>query len=202
MATDQEIIIIAAMSENRVIGRDNALPWHLKADLIHFRELTCGWPCVMGRKTWESLPRRPLPGRLNVIVSACMEKINRELANELAINGNRRTEVSADVKIVPSLAAAIEACAAYQKIFICGGEAIFREAMMFADKIELTVIHQHIDGDVFFPEIDPSQWVKTDTMDFDTHSFIVYSKMDFTTNQRKPHELVARNQGVRVCVGS
>ena len=177
MAVNQEIIIIAAMSENRVIGRDNALPWHLKADLTHFRELTRGWPCVMGRKTWESLPQRPLPGRLNVIVSACMEKINAEPADGLALNGKARSEVSPDVKIVPSLAAAIEACAAYQKIFICGGEALFREAMTLANKIELTVIHQHIDGDVFFPEIDPSQWVKTDTTDFDTHSFIVFSKI-------------------------
>jgi len=149
------------MSENRVIGRNNALPWNLKADLIHFRELTYGWPCVMGRKTWESLPQRPLPGRLNVIVSAGMTQLNAEHAN---------------VTIVPSLPAAIEACAAYQKIFICGGEAIFREAMTFADKIELTLIHQIIDGDVFFPDMDPSQWVKTSSTDFDTHSFFVYSR--------------------------
>jgi dihydrofolate reductase len=68
----QEIIIIAAMAENRVIGKDNVIPWSLKEDMAHFRLLTNGWPCIMGRKTWDSLPKKPLPGRLNIIISGKM----------------------------------------------------------------------------------------------------------------------------------
>jgi dihydrofolate reductase len=154
-----EIIIIAAMAENRVIGRNNALPWRLKADMARFRELTAAWPCVMGRKTWESLPKRPLPGRLNVIVSRTMHGAGPP-----------------EAKVFPSLPAALERCAMYQKIFICGGESIYREALPLADRIELTVIRQHYDGDAFFPEIDSGRWTKTGSEDFDTHSFVSYTK--------------------------
>jgi dihydrofolate reductase len=154
-----EIIIIAAMAENRVIGRNNALPWSLKADMARFRELTARWPCVMGRRTWESLPRRPLPGRLNVIVSRTMDDAD-----------------APDVKVFPSLPAAVAYCAEYEKIFICGGESIYREALALADTIELTVIHRRYEGDAFFPEIDPALWTKTASEDFDTHSFVRYTK--------------------------
>jgi hypothetical protein len=68
----REIIIIAAMSENQVIGKDNAMPWSIKGNLAHFKEMTMGWPCIMGRKTWESLPKKPLQGRLNIIISRTM----------------------------------------------------------------------------------------------------------------------------------
>jgi dihydrofolate reductase len=149
-----EIIIIAAMAENRVIGKDGVLPWSLKADMAHFKELTSGWPCVMGRKTWESLPR-PLPGRLNVVVSGTMR------------------EAGPGVKVFPSLAAAIEHCFAYQKIFICGGASIYREALSLADRIELTLIRQNYEGDAFFPEID-ARWTKINSVDFDTFSFVSY----------------------------
>ena len=60
------------MAENRVIGRDNAMPWSIKGNLAHFKEMTMGWPCIMGRKTWESLPKKPLPGRLNIVISKIM----------------------------------------------------------------------------------------------------------------------------------
>jgi len=156
----QEIIIIAAMAENRVIGIDGKLPWSNSEDMAHFRELTKGWPCIMGRKTWESLPRRPLPGRLNIVVS---KTLTRDMAG-------------AEVKIFPSLPEAIQSCASYGKVFICGGAAIYREAFPLATKIELTVIHEQHEGDVFFPEIDPAVWIKTNSTDFDTLSFYSYTK--------------------------
>ncbi|MDR0495760.1 MAG: dihydrofolate reductase, partial [Treponema sp.] len=108
----QDIIIIAAMAENNVIGNNNALPWSLKADMAHFRELTLGWPCVMGRKTWESLPRRPLPKRPNIIISRTMP-----------------ADAAPGAAVFSSLQAAIQHCAEYEKIFICGGAAIYREAL-------------------------------------------------------------------------
>ena len=155
-----DIIIIAAMAENRVIGKNNTLPWSLKADMAHFKELTEGWPCIMGRKTWESLPKRPLPKRPNIIVS-------QSLAAETAQGAT----------VCSSLQEAVQHCAHYQKIFICGGASIYREALALANKIELTVIHQQYEGDVFFPEIDPVRWIKTSVTDFDGFSFISYSRV-------------------------
>ena len=161
MQKKQEIIIIAAMAENRVIGKDGTLPWSIKEDLAHFKALTTGWPCIMGRKTWESLPFRPLPGRLNIIVSGTM---------------NAGCKQQDNIKIFSSLQAAVEHCAGYDKIFICGGAAIYREALSLANKIELTVIHGQYEGDVFFPEIDVAAWTKTGTENFDSFSFDSYSK--------------------------
>ena len=153
-----DIIIIAAMSENRVIGINNALPWSLKADMEHFKKLTLGWPCVMGRKTWESLPKRPLPDRINIVISRSLN----------AVTG---------AKVFPSLKDAVGHCAGYEKVFICGGASVYDEAMVLADRIELTLIHKQYEGDAFFPEIDTAQWKITQTEDFDGFSFISYSRI-------------------------
>jgi dihydrofolate reductase len=154
-----EIIIIAAMAENRVIGKNNALPWSFKEDMMHFKELTAGWPCIMGRKTWDSLPHKPLPKRPNIIVSKTIS-----------------TDVTRDAKIFPSLPAAVEYCASYEKVFICGGEAIYKQALPLADRIELTLIHGQYDGDAFFPEIDLRIWSVANAVHFDKFSFITYTK--------------------------
>jgi dihydrofolate reductase len=162
-----EIIIIAAISENGVIGKDNAIPWAIKEDLAHFRDLTRGWPCIMGRKTWESLPKRPLPGRLNIIVSGSLKDTDR-VSPDVA--------ESTQVKICSSLSAAIEHCATYEKIFICGGASIYCEAIPLAHSMEITHIHSSYDGDTFFPPIDTTVWVKTASIDFDKFSWVSYSK--------------------------
>lgn len=154
-----DIIIIAAMAENRVIGKDNALPWSLKEDMAHFRELTSGWPCIMGRKTWESLPKRPLPGRPNVIISRSLS-----------------AKAASGATVSASLKEAVQHCVGYEKIFICGGASVYHEALEIANKIELTEIHRPYEGDVFFPPVDPDKWIKTDTVNFDDFSFISYSK--------------------------
>jgi len=165
----QEIVIIAAMSENRVIGRNNSMPWSLKEDMAHFRELTKGCPCIMGRKTWESLPKKPLPGRLNIIISGTLAV--SQFCPQAAC-----ASAPPAAKIFSSLPPAIEHCASYDKIFICGGETIYRQALTLANKIELTVIHSHYDGDAFFPEIDAACWKISNTVNFDTFSFITYTK--------------------------
>jgi dihydrofolate reductase len=162
----QEIVIIAAMSENRVIGKGNTLPWSIKEDMKHFRDLTRGWPCIMGRKTWESLPKRPLPKRLNIIVSGSMN-----------VGDCPAEAADASIcKVFSALPSAIAFCRDYERIFICGGGSIYREALNLANRIELTLIRQNYDGDVFFPGIDPAIWVKTNTEDFDNFSFVSYSK--------------------------
>lgn len=159
METEQDIIIIAAMTENRVIGRNNGLPWAVREDMLHFKELTIGCPCIMGRKTWDSLPRRPLPGRVNIIISTSI------------------TEAPGGAQVFSSLPAAIAFCAAYPKVFVCGGAAIYREALPYATKMELTVIHGQYDGDAFFPEIDPRIWKETGVVDCAMCTFVSYTKI-------------------------
>jgi dihydrofolate reductase len=165
-----DIIIIAAMSENRVIGVNNALPWSLKADMEHFKKLTLGWPCIMGRKTWESLPKRPLLGRPNIVISQSLSGASRS-------DGASQSDAMTGAKVFPSLQEAFQHCAGYEKVFICGGASVYAEALPLADRIELTVIHRQYEGDAFFPEIDPSGWEITNTEDFDGFSFISYSKI-------------------------
>ncbi len=128
------ISLIAAMAENGVIGRGNAIPWDLPADLKRFREITMGHPVVMGRKTFESIGG-PLPGRKTVILT-------------------RRGEYRAKgCMVVHSLREALDACAGSSEVFICGGGEVYREALSLASRIHLTVVHLKVDGDTFFPEI-------------------------------------------------
>ena len=155
-----DLIIIAAMAENRVIGKNNTLPWSLKADMERFKKLTLGWPCVMGRKTWESLPKRPLPGRPNIVIS-------RSLSSTSA----------PEAAVFPSLQEAVRHCAEYEKVFICGGASVYAEALEFANRIELTMIRRNYEGDAFFPEIDNALWQITQMEDFDGFSFISYSRI-------------------------
>ncbi|MCL2722231.1 MAG: dihydrofolate reductase [Treponema sp.] len=162
-----EIILIVAMAENRVIGKDNAMPWSIKGNLKHFKETTMGFPCIMGRKTWDSLPVKPLPGRLNIILSKSFTRRH---------GGHGEHEDDPNVRIYESLESAIESCAEYEKIFICGGESIYNQAMPFATKIDLTLIPGLYEGDTFFPEIDETKWKKTDTVDYDNFSVVVYEK--------------------------
>lgn len=139
------ISLIAALSENRVIGINNALPWHIPGDLKRFKELTNGHPIIMGRKTFESLSRK-LPNRTNIVITRDGEKLKREYA------GNPN---SPDV-IVSSLKDAIdiakEAEGSENEIFIIGGGQIFEQALPQADRLYLTLVHTTINGDAYFPD--------------------------------------------------
>lgn len=134
-----ELVLIAAVARNGVIGRGGALPWRLGADMAHFRDLTRGCPVVMGRRTWDSLsPRyRPLPGRANIVVS-------------------RRAGWAADgAQAAPSLPAALRLAQlrldASRRVFVIGGAQLYREAMPLADALELTEVQADVDGDTHFP---------------------------------------------------
>lgn len=128
------ISIIAAMAENRVIGTNGHLPWHLPSDLAHFRELTMGHPLIMGRKTFESIGK-PLPGRITIVMS------------------RQSNYHAADCIVVGSLDAALAAVPDATEIFICGGGKIYRQALPLADRIYLTTLHQTIAGDTTFPDL-------------------------------------------------
>lgn len=133
------ITLIAAVSENGVIGRGNALPWHLPADLQRFKRLTTGHGVVMGRKTWESI-RRPLPHRRNIVIS-----------------GSPGFQ-PAGAMVVPSFGAAIDAARDLTELFAIGGSRVFEAALPLTDRLELTRVHAQVPGDAYFPKVDLSEW--------------------------------------------
>lgn len=138
------LTLIAAVARNGVIGIDNRLPWHLPADLKHFKALTTGRTVIMGRKTWESLPAkfRPLPGRRNIVVTR---------------NGDYRAE---GATVVTSLPAAIVA-AQNDEAFVIGGAELYKAALPLADRLQLTEIDADYAGDTWFPPRDPLEWRET-----------------------------------------
>lgn len=156
------IQLVVAYSQNRVIGKDNTLPWHLPSDLAHFKRVTLGQPIIMGRKTWESLGR-PLPGRPNLVVSR---------------NDAYHAE-GADV--YPDLDAALAACQDVDRVCIIGGEQLFQLALPGAHEIIATEVHAHIDGDTWFPVLDPTQWLETERESQPAENGLTF---DFVTYRR------------------
>ena len=153
---------VVAFSENMVIGIDNKLPWNLPKDLQHFKNYTINKSIIMGRKTFESLPKA-LPNRHNIVVT-------------------RNQDYSKDgITVCNSLEAAIECAKDDKQPFVIGGGQVYEQAIELASKIELTRIHSQFEGDVFFPEIDLKKWfVKKEehlkNHDFN-YSFITYTKI-------------------------
>jgi dihydrofolate reductase len=153
------ISIIAAMTDNRVIGRDNAIPWHIPADMQRFRAITMGHPLIMGRKTFESIGR-PLPGRKTVILTR---------------SPDYRAEGCA---VVHGLGEALDECRGADEVFICGGGEVFREAMPLASRIYLTVVHIDVEGDTYFPDI-PGEFAEAVRENIEgtiPFSFILYER--------------------------
>jgi len=145
-----KISLIAALSENRVIGADNRLPWNLPEDLKRFRALTTGHPVLMGRKTFESIGR-PLPKRRNIVISR-QEGWSRN--PPAGVEGAPSCEAALDlVHSQPSTALQAETeKAANREIFIIGGGEIYRQMLPFADRLYLTWVHEIVQGDAVFPE--------------------------------------------------
>ena len=141
------ISLIAAVAGNRVIGKDNQLLWHLPEDMRHFRETTRGKPVIMGRKTWESLPDsfRPLPGRRNIVVS---HNPAYQAAGAILAGSLEEAVREAGRSGLPS------------EVFVIGGEALYRQALPLASRLYLTEIEEVFEGDAFFPEVVPDDWVE------------------------------------------
>jgi dihydrofolate reductase len=141
-----EIVFVVAVAENGVIGQGNAIPWRLKADLQRLKALTMGKPIVMGRKTFESLPRRPLPGRTNIVITrdaqyqapGAVVTTSLETAR-LVARGDALRRFVAEIAVI-------------------GGTEIYAQWMDAADRLEITEVHARPDGDTFFPAIDAAQW--------------------------------------------
>ena len=140
------IIMIAAAAENNALGKDNKIVWHLPNDFKRFKTLTLGHYIIMGRKTFESL-EKPLPNRTHIIIT-------------------RQQNYKADgCIIVDSMKKALESCPKDKDSFIIGGGEIYNLGMPYADKLEITRVHESFDADAYFPEIDKNKW-KIDTSEF------------------------------------
>lgn len=145
-----KISLIAAMAEDRVIGIDNKLPWKLPADLAWFKKNTLNKPIVMGRKTWESLPFRPLPGRDNIIIT----RDKNYQAN------NTKNEVVSSVIVCSSIDDAIDYAKKQknEELMFIGGATLYEQVLEKVDCLYLTQVKGKFEGDAWFPEIDFSDW--------------------------------------------
>ena len=141
----KNLTLIAAAAENDVIGKDNQLIWHLSDDLKRFKNLTSNHCMIMGRKTFESFGK-PLPNRTHIVISR-----------------QQNYAVPSGVIVVHNIEDALDAAKHDAQPFIIGGGEIYRQAMPYADKIELTRVHERFEGDTFFPEIDSSIWKQSDS---------------------------------------
>lgn len=163
-----KIVLIAAFAQNRVVGINNSLPWHLPEDLKYFKRTTTGKAIIMGRKTYDSIGR-PLPNRTNIVISR---------NSELKIEG---------VKVVDSLQAAIDLAKevnfinGVEEVMVIGGASIYEEALPQADRLYITHVHAEVKGDAYFPEVDFSQWKEISRDDYAAsesnpydYSFVVY----------------------------
>ena len=133
--------IIVAMAQNRAIGKNNDLLWHLSGDLKRFKKLTTGHPVVMGRKTWESLPKRPLPGRRNIVFTQNLDYVADGAETVHSVNG---------------LFKALKDCD--DEVFVMGGASIYQMLLPFTNRLYVTQVYRDFDGDVFFPVIDMSEF--------------------------------------------
>ena len=143
------MIIIAAASINNVIGDRGSIPWKMRSDLLRFKALTEGSSVVMGRKTYDSLPKKPLPDRENIVLTR---------------NSNLKLE---GALIISSLERAVQI--ASSTLFVIGGESLYRESLLLADTIFLTRVLTECAGDTFFPEIDPRLWFCESRLDIGKH---------------------------------
>lgn len=139
-----EITLVAAVADNGVIGADGGMPWHLPADLAHFKQVTMGKPVLMGRLTWESIGR-PLPGRLNLV-----------LTRNPAWREEGATRVASLID-----ALAVAAAQGAHELMVIGGAHVYEQALPRARRIHLTRVHYEPWGDTLFPDLDPHEWHET-----------------------------------------
>ncbi len=155
------IILIAAVADNNVIGRDNDLPWYIPEDLKHFKKLTSEHTVVMGRNTYESIVSRiskPLPNRKNIVITSQADY-----------------EVLDGVVVMTNMDKVIE-LATKEDVYIIGGNTLYQATLPEADVLEITHVHQEPEGDTYFPKVDWEQWEETAREDHDGFSFVTYKR--------------------------
>jgi dihydrofolate reductase len=159
------ISIIVAVSDDWGIGKDNELLWHISEDLKRFKNLTSGKTVIMGKKTWESLPRRPLPGRKNIVLTDVPDEC-----------------IDCSVTAY-SIEDALSKCEKGEEIFVMGGGSIYRQFMPIADRLYITHVHKKAPADVYFPVIDPEVWEIAEKEEFKgtenqniPYTYIIYER--------------------------
>jgi dihydrofolate reductase len=152
------ISLIAAMSENGVIGNNNALPWHLPEELKYFRKMTLGKPVIMGRKTFQSMGNKPLPNRQNIILTH-----DKDFLRE-------------DALVVHSVDEALKAAGHCEEVMIIGGASVYQAFLLFTTRLYLTVVHQEYTGDTFFPTINWKEWDRVSEEKMDGFTVKVWDK--------------------------
>jgi dihydrofolate reductase len=159
------ISIIVAVSEDMGIGKNNELLWHISEDLKRFKKLTFGNSVIMGKKTWESLPSRPLKGRKNIVLT--------DIPGE---------QIEGSVTAY-SIEDAISKCEKGEEIFIMGGGSVYRQFMTVADRLYISHVHRKTPADVYFPEIDPEIWKVIEKEEFPVsennaipYTYIIYTR--------------------------
>lgn len=145
MSTNPKLCAIVAMDRNRIIGRDGDLPWRLPSDLKHFKRVTLGKPCLMGRKTWESL-QFPLPGRPNLVLTR-----NADYAAKGA-------QVFSDMCTMIGKGYELAGAAGVDEIMLIGGAQLYETLLPRLDRLYITNVDAEVEGDAVFPQIDPAQW--------------------------------------------
>ena len=159
------ISIIVAVSEDWGIGKDNELLWHISEDLKRFKKLTSGNAVIMGKKTWESLPRKPLPGRKNIVLT--------DVPHECI-----------DCSVTAySIEDALSKCEKEEEIFVIGGGSVYRQFMPITDRLYITHVHRKAPADVYFPEIDSDIWKVVEKEEFKTsenysisYTYVIYER--------------------------
>lgn len=156
------ISIIVAVSEDMGIGSNNDLLWHIPEDLKRFKKLTLGNTVIMGRRTWFSLPKRPLPGRRNIVIT---DNPHEEFENAVTAH---------------SIDDALAKCSEKDEIFIMGGGSIYKQFMPLADRLYITHVHKKAPADVWFPEIDLRVWKVVDKEEFTggeiPYTYVIYDR--------------------------
>lgn len=157
--------IISGMDRNRLIGNNNALPWHLPADMAFFKRTTMGKPVLMGRKTWQSIGR-PLPGRRNIVITR---------------NPDFKPEGS---ETADSIEAALALVGEHTEAMLMGGSSLYEQTMGIADTLYITEIHHVFEGDAWFPKIDPAIWKEVSREEYAAdkknrydHAFVKYLRL-------------------------
>lgn len=159
------IALIAAVAENGTIGRDGEMPWHLPADLRHFKETTTGHPVIMGRLTYESIAADiggPLPDRTNIVLS----RSSPDLPEEVVVVDSIERAVDA----------ARESAGDTETVYVIGGATVYKQFLPQADRLVLTEIHDAYEGDTEFPAWDRSEWIERSREDRDGFSFVEYDR--------------------------
>lgn len=163
--------LIVAMSRNRVIGRNNKLPWYLPGDLRYFKQVTMGKPVIMGRNTWTSIGR-PLPGRMNLVIS-----------RDPAWQAPAGVVAAASLEEALSRAEAQALLDGAEEVMVIGGAQVYTQALPQVERMYVTLVHADVEGDAFFPEVDWDEWEEIGREDFAAtdhnpydYSFVVYQR--------------------------